>query len=281
MNRQLTTRHPRRIGALVLALVLAATARSEAVLGVGDIVFDPSNYAQAIEQIIRLEQQTTQLIQSYQMLQLQYEQLLRNARRVPVDMTRRYRASVMPWRLARAADTYGTTAPWIGAANSGHGVAQAYRQVTERLTSYAAALSNIPADQLARLKNAYGTVELTDGAVEYALETVGTLRANAPATEQAIVALEDDALSGASDMNTEVAVLNKLSAASMIGVRSAQESNQLLVALAEQEALAAKRVRDAEARAIGQHVRFVSEGNAALVAQAAGASTAMVAWRMP
>lgn len=275
------SRHARRIAALVLALVLVTGARTDAFLGIGDIVFDPSNYAQAVEQIIRLEQQTTQLIQSYQMLRLQYEQLLRNARRVPVDMTRRYRGSALPWRLAHAADTYGTTGPWLAAANTGRGVAQAYGQVTEHLTSYAAALSNIPADQLARLKNAYGTVELTDGAVEYALETVGSLRANALSSERAISALEDDALSSAADMNTEVAVLNKLSAASVIAVRSAQEANQLLVALAEHDALQAKRMRDAEARAIVQHVRFVSDGRDALTAQAAGASAAMLAWRMP
>jgi type IV secretion system protein TrbJ len=267
--------------AVILAVILGTAARTDAILGVGDIVFDPSNYAQAIEQIIRLEQQTDQLIRSYNTLRLQYEQILRNARRVPVDMSRRYRSALSPWRALQASDTYGTTSPWARAANSGHGVLGAYGQVTEHLNAYGAALANLPADQVARLKNAFGTVELTDGANQYALETIGTLRANSATVETAIQALEDDALSRAAEMNTEVAVLNKLSAASLISVRAAQDANQLLVALAEQEAVQSKRVRDAEARAINQHVRFASQGKQALTRQAQGSSAAMLTWRMP
>ena len=64
-------------------------------------------------------------------------------------------------------------------------------------------------------------------------------------------------------------------------IRTAQDANKLLVALAEQELIATKRTRDAEARAINQHIRFVSEGKAVITAQSAGASQAMRAWRMP
>jgi hypothetical protein len=160
-------------------------------------------------------------------------------------------------------------------------VAGGYNQATEPLPVYGAGLANVPADQLNRVKTAYGTVELTDGAAQYALETIGRLRGNAFAVQAAIQALEDDSLSGAVDMNTEVAVLNKLNAASLIAVRTAQDSNKLLVALAEHQSVDAKRTRDAEARAIGQHVRFMLEGKAALLAQARGASTAMLNWRMP
>ena len=66
--------------------------------------------------------------------------------------------------------------------------------------------------------------------------------------------------------------MNKINAASLIALRSAQDTNKLLVALAEQQAVAAKRTRDAEARAINQHIRFMTEGKAVLTAQAAGAS---------
>ena len=274
-------RHRQKILALFLAVTLGFAARTDAFLGIGDVVFDPSNFAQAVEQVIRLEQQTMQLIRSYEMLRLQYEQLVRNARRVPVDMAARYRAALTPWRTSSATNTYGTTAAWVLAANSGVNVPAAYSQVTEPLRAYGQALANVPADQLARLKTVYGTVELADGANHYAIETIGRLRANAFAVQAAIQSLEEDSLSSAAEMNTEVAVLNKLNAASLIAVRTAQDSNKLLVALAEQEAIAAKRTRDAEARAIGQHIRFMTDGKAVLTAQAAGSSAAMLAWRMP
>ena len=82
-------------------------------------------------------------------------------------------------------------------------------------------------------------------------------------------------------MNTEIAVLNKINAANVIALRNGQDANQVLVALAEQQILQAKRDRDAEARAFNQHIQFMSEGQTAMNAQSAGASDAMLNWRMP
>src|SRR5207247_10573297 len=110
---------------------------------------------------------------------------------------------------------------------------------------------------------------------------VGRLRANSRAVELAIQGLEDDSLSSDPDMNTEIAVLNKINAAGLITIRNTQDTNKLLVALAEQQIVDAKRKRDAEAQAINNHIRFVSDGKAAMAAQGAGASEAMLAWRMP
>jgi hypothetical protein len=78
----------------------------------------------------------------------------------------------------------------------------------------------VPADQQARIKTDYATVELTDCANMAAIETIGRLRANAHAVEGAIQGLETDSLSGDPDMNTEIAVLNKINAANLISVRT-------------------------------------------------------------
>jgi hypothetical protein len=53
------------------------------------------------------------------------------------------------------------------------------------------------------------------------------------------------------------------------------------VALAEEQIIEAKRKRDAEAQAINNHIRFMADAKAAIAAQASGASSAMLAWRMP
>jgi hypothetical protein len=260
-------------------LVFASPAR--AILGLGDIVFDPSNYAQAIRSFIQLEQQYAQLIQIYQQSRQQYEQMVWMAQMVPVNMQARYRAVVTPWTNSTATDTYGTTGGWIGSINSGSGVAAGYSQSIQKLESYGSALGNIPDGQLDRVKTSYGNVELTDGANIEAIGTIGQIRANAPALENTVQSLEQDSLSSDPAMNTEVAVLNKINAANLIGLRNTQDTNKLLVSLTEQQILASKRARDVETQAINQHVRFMTEGKAALTSQASNASAAMLAWRMP
>jgi hypothetical protein len=252
-----------------------------AILGIGDIVFDPSNYEEAIQQLVQLEQQYVQLVQTYTMVANQYAQMLQMAKTVPVNMVTRYKALATPWRNSLATNTYGTTDGWITGINTGAGVGSGYLRATQTLTDYGTALGNLPADQLERVKTSYATVELTDGANQQGIETIGRLRANAPAVATAIQGLEDDSLSSDPTMNTEIAVLNKINAANVIAIRGTQDTNQILVTLAEQQIIDAKRKRDAEAQAINDHVRFVAQGRAVMAAQAAEASSAMLAWRMP
>jgi hypothetical protein len=263
----------------VVALFFASPAR--AILGLGDIVFDPSNYAQAIRSFIQLQQQYAQLVQIYEQSRQQYAQMLWMAKSVPVNMRTRYRTLVTPWTNSTATNTYGTTSGWVAAINTGGAVSEGYSQAVQKLDEYGAALGNIPPEQLDRVKTSYGTVELSDAANLEALATIGLIRANAPARENTVHALEDDSLSSDPDMNTEIAVLNKINAASLIGLRNNQDTNKLLVSLAESQIVAAKRTRDAEAQGINQHVRFMTEGKAVIDSQANGASQAMLAWRMP
>src|SRR5881296_447231 len=104
----------------VIMLVLSAlTPSAFAIFGLGDIVFDPSNYAEAIQQLLQMEQQYAQLVQTYQMVRSQYDHLVWMAKRVPVNMAARYKAASTPWRTSSAANTYGTAGGWIGGINTG------------------------------------------------------------------------------------------------------------------------------------------------------------------
>lgn len=266
---------------VVCALGALLTRSAYAILGIGDIVYDPTNYAQALQRFAQLEQQYVQLVQTYQMIRSQYDQMLWMAQQVPVMMAERYRALATPWLNSSAPNTYGTTGAWVSGINTGIGVESGYSAATQPLSTYGASLGNIPADQLPRVKTNYASVELADGANLKAMETIGRLRANAPAVELAVQNLENDSLSSNPDMNTEIAVLNKINAADLIAVRNTQDTNKLLAALAEQQIVDAKRARDAQAQAINNHIRFMAEGKAVMAAQAAGASEAMLAWRMP
>jgi hypothetical protein len=211
----------------------------------------------------------------------QYNQMLWMARQDPVNMALRYRALATPWTPSSATNTYGTTAAWVAGINSGQGVMAGYSTATQALGTYGGALENIPADQANRVKTNYATVELTDGANLSAMATLGTLRANAPGMEAAIQNLEADSLSPDPNMNTEIAVLNKINAANVIGMRNGQDTNKLLAALAEEQIIQAKRQRDAEAQAFNIHIGFMRQGQAFMAAQAANASSAMMTWRMP
>src|SRR5947209_20140684 len=104
----------------VVTLLFASPAR--AIFGLGDVVFDPTNYAQAIKSFIQLEQQYAQLVQIYQQSRQQYEQMLWMAKSVPVNMRARYRTVVSPWTGTSATNTYGTTGGWITAINTGAAV---------------------------------------------------------------------------------------------------------------------------------------------------------------
>lgn len=262
-----------------LAVTLVRPAR--AILGLGDIVFDPTSYGELVQQLLQLEQEYRQLVLTYETIQSQYQQMLWMAQQDPVNMILRYRAMATPWLDSSATNVYGTSGPWITGINTGMAAAMGYSIATQPLGTYGAALANIPAAQLPRVKTDYATVELTDGANLTGMQTLGQMRANAPQVESTITSLEADSLSSSPDMNTEIAVLNKINAAGVISLRNTQDTNKLLATLAEEQIIEAKRQRDAEAQAFNDHIAFMAQGQAAMAAQAAGASQAMLNWRMP
>jgi hypothetical protein len=265
---------------LILLAILVCALPALAIFGVGDIVYDPSNYAEAVQQLAQLEQQYGQLIRTYDMIESQYELMQQMARQVPVNMAARYKALATPWTPSTATNTLGTTSGWTEAIDYGQNVAAGYSSATQALEKYGS-LGNLSTSQQDRIKSGYATVELTDGANLAGMQTIGTMRGNAVAVETAIRNLENDSLSSDPNMNTEIAVLNKIGAANLINVRNTQDTNKLLVALAEEQIVESKRQRDAEAQAFNNHIRFLSDAQAVMAAQAQDASAAMLAWRMP
>jgi len=264
-----------------LLLLITATSVAFAILGVGDVVYDPAAVANLVRQFHQMEQEYLQLVATYQTVRSQYSQMIFMAKMVPAELRGRYRTLATPWRNSTVTDTYGTTASWTTAINSGLGVQDGYQRATQQLNAYGAAFSNIPSEQLDRVKTNYATVELTDGANQSTMDLLGRLRANAPQVAIAIKNLETDTLSSDPNLNSEIAVLNKINAANLVALRNGQDTNQLLVALAEEQLVDAKRKRDAEANAINEHIRFVGEEHEILRAQSGDPSARMLAYHMP
>ncbi len=235
--------------AVVIAVILLLPAVSRAQFGLSGIVYDPTNYLNALLRYNQLVQQLAQLRQTYQQVLNQYNLAVQMAKNLE-NMPARYRATFSQWRNFSANDLYGNTAGWVGAANGAGAqtVAPAYQQATIPLLTYNQGDLNAinPADA-GNLRSAYASLELADGANVSGLATVGNIRGNAQTVEQQIANLEQDSLSGDPALNTEVSVLNKINASNVLTLRTLQDANNLRVAALEQQILQAKRQRDLDA----------------------------------
>ncbi len=268
--------------AVVIALLLVPAA-SQAQFGFGGIVYDPTNYANAVLRYSQLVQQLAQLRQTYQQVLNQYNLALQMSRNLQ-NMPARYRATFSQWRTFTANDLYGNTRGWVGSAN-GSGpqtVSPAYQQATIPLLAYSQADLNAinPADAR-NLKSVYASLQLSDGANVSALTTVGNVRANAQTVQQQIANLEQDSLSSDAGLNTEVGVLNKINASNVLTLRTLQDSNNLRVAALEQQVLQAKQQRDTDAANLNFAIQMRQQGTQNLVPFNNNLTQSIGAYRLP
>jgi len=239
---------------ITLLVVGLSVGTASAQFGFGGLVYDPTNYANAVLRYNQLVQQLIQLKQTYEQIVNTYNLALQMAQNLQ-NMPARYRAQFSHWLSLTALDTYGNTGGWVNSANSGLAVPAGYQQATTQLRMYdQATLNGMTADELARVESQYASVELADGANTTALTAIGTIRGNALVLENQLNNLEQDSLSADPNLNSEVQVLNKISAANVLTLRSVQDSNKLLASLLEQQVIASKQQREMTANAINADV---------------------------
>jgi hypothetical protein len=244
----------RRILAVLLLFALCVGTAS-AQFGSG-IVYDPTNYHNAVLRYIQLQQQLLQLRQTYAQILSQYNLALRMAQNIH-NMPARYRAQFSQWRNVVAPNTYGNTGMWINGMNTGLAatVNTGYHQTTLPLLQYnGESLGAMTPDEQNRVKSQYASVELSDGSNVTAMATIGAIRQNAQLIQNQINNLEQDSLSSDPNLNTEVSVLNKINATNVLTLRTLQDSNKLLLSLLEQNVIAAKQQRDAIANSINTDI---------------------------
>src|SRR6266700_6573959 len=100
----------KKILVCVLALGLGV-GTATAQFGSG-IVYDPTNYHNALLRYYQLQQHLIQLQKSYAQLVAQYNFAVRMALYIQ-NMPTRYRAQFSTWRNALAPNTFGNTGTWI------------------------------------------------------------------------------------------------------------------------------------------------------------------------
>jgi hypothetical protein len=240
---------------IALLVVGLGVGTASAQLGSG-IVYDPTNYHNALLRYYQLQQHLAQLQKSYAKITSQLELATQMARFVQ-NMPARYRALFSQWRNVTSLNTFGNTGSWISGINSGllPNINTGYLRSTTQLLPYSPDhLSGMDASQLERVQSQYASVQLVDGANVNAMSTIGSIRGSAQNIQTQIGNLEQDSFSSDSGLNSEVSVLNKINAAGVLTLRTLQDSNKLLASLLEQQTIVAKQQRDATTGAINADI---------------------------
>jgi len=238
---------------LITALCVASAS---AQFGSG-IVYDPTNYQNAVLRYQQLQQHLVELQKSYAQITNQLNLALEMAQFIK-NMPARYRALFSQWRNVTSLDTFGNTASWVSGINSGllPTINTGYERSTTQLLPYSTVqLSGMDPFELERVQSQYASVQLVDGANVNAMATIGSIRGTAQDIQTQIGNLEQDSFSSDSGLNTEVSVLNKINAAGVLTVRTLQDSNKLLASLLEQQTILAKQQRESTTNAINADIQ--------------------------
>jgi hypothetical protein len=243
--------------ALLFVLVTSlCVGTASAQLGSG-VVFDPTNFHNALLRYYQLQQHLIELQKSYAQITNHLNLALQMAQFVK-NMPARYRALFSQWRNVTSLNSFGNTGSWISGINSGlvPNINTGYQKSTTQLLRYSPDhLSGMDPFELERVQSQYASVELTDGANMNAMATIGSIRGSAQDIQTQIGNLEQDSFSADSGLNSEVSVLNKINAAGVLTLRTVQDSNKILASLLEMQTILAKQQRESMTNSINADIQ--------------------------
>jgi hypothetical protein len=243
--------------ALLFVLVLGlCVGTASAQFGSG-IVYDPTNYHNALLRYYQLQQHLAELQKSYAKITSQLNLAMQMATFIR-NMPARYRAVFSQWRNVTSLNTFGNTGSWVSGINSGllPNINTGYQKSTTQLLSYSTDhLSGMDPFELERVQSQYASVQLVDGANVNAMATIGSIRGSAQDIQRQIGNLEQDSFSNDTGLNSEVSVLNKINAAGVLTLRTLQDSNKLLASLLEQQTILAKQQRESTTNTINADIQ--------------------------
>ena len=220
-------------------------------------VFDSTNYANAVKEYRQVQQLYTTASQTRDQV-IQTYNLARQMAQMPQDLYQRYATDFARWKTVSASNTYSNTSEWISAANGDRMSADTgYRTASIQLVQpLQTALAKLDDRSQQFVKAQYATAELADGVSVHTLSTLGDIRARSIALNRKIDQLSTDSFSRDPNQQTEMAVLGKINAATLMQLRSQQDTNQILTAAALHQMLTAKEQFDQQKRALNQAIYF-------------------------
>lgn len=225
----MTRRLPHILAVALVLTLFAAPAQAQFV------VFDPAVFGQVVSEVLNTIRQ--------------YNLMIQQARRLPVDIANRYRSLSPAWPVHDLTNWL-YAQPILNALNAGNANGSQYRQVADLLDIPSDILARMPPELRRRLQTAYATIELADSIATRAVDQAGTVRTNGRLILQTIQAMDTDASALDDSFHTQTALLNKINTASVLGLRIGAQSNQFLMDTLEQLIVDNKRKRDTEAKAM-------------------------------
>ena len=224
-----------RLTAMLLAVVMLSTsapapARAQAY---DYLVYDESNWWEAVAQVSALVQQILHMI--------------RQARRLPFDMVARYHGHSVDWTFHDLEAGLLYAQRILAALNDGDPTGAAYRQIVDPLDLPTDVVARMPLSLQRRITQTYAGIELADSVSELAVDQLGAMRVEGPHNLQVAKDMEKDAVSNNGDLHTQIAVLNKINTASVLGLRLQDHMTKALISTLEQLLVSNRRQRDAEA----------------------------------
>ena len=221
-----------RLGVLAIVIIalLSTAVRAQFV------VYDPTNYFQALTR--------------YAQLLEQYRFWVAQARRLPLNLAVRYRLQPIRWSTYADARTVPYAEALLSALNVGDPNGGLYAISVDRLDTLDDLISSVPAELRPRLRLLYGSLQFDDSVAKAAVNQVGVTRTNGPFALDTIQNMEDDAVASPDEFHTQTALLNKINGATVLALRLNETASQLQLHILEQLLVQNIRARDAEAESM-------------------------------
>src|SRR5262245_33994330 len=265
------TTHPRR--SVILAAVLLTVSVSAGAIE----IYDPANTLQH-----RLLNRWRESIGGILTQELDHVRQMAKRLSAVTSLTKYVAEDPPLWRTRRIDDALEASDTFMAALNGGDPDGRGYAAVARARERVGAAFAAFGEDDDAAdnaLRAALATIDMADGVIIAGADQTGRIRGNRRSEVNTIDALERDAVDPNLEQST-TAVLDKVSAASLIRARQQETRMELLTALTEQLLVDSKRERDTDAAAMSMRVGQLVAG-AAAPNLLEGSAAAFRSWRQP
>jgi hypothetical protein len=182
--------------------------------------------------------------------------------------------AITPWQVPTALNTYGNTAGWMMAVTNGSNPVAGYSAVAAPLQPFASLWNTYSPTQQSVIAQRYGMVQVADGITANALGQNGQIRTTADQSQLAITKLATATSSDDPSLNTEVGVLNQISAAGIVQARQQTQTTQALTSLVDIQAAELAAQRNEAAAQINDEINFKT-AHRAISSQLGGDSAAL------
>jgi len=210
------------------------------------IVLDPTQSAHAVQQLAQANKLYTTTIKTTQNAMQTYNLAQRMATAPSTYYTAYTNMAQQTWTpVAHPANTYGNSLPWVSAATTGNGALAANQAASLQRTGQISGYSSLNPQGQQAIAAQGATVDLGDAINATSLQTIGTVRANAPQREADIKTLETASHSTDPTQQTELATLQRINQALLLQLRTQQEASQMTQAQSLQQMVQQKQQQDA------------------------------------